>query len=69
MKFESEKWKEISKLREELEHAKDEIRTLQTRIVTYKANEESMEEKSKLQEKRFYELEKSHEDRMKAYEE
>ena len=69
MQAEAEKRREISKLREELEQAKDEIRALQTWIVTYKANEESLEEKARLQDKRFFELEKSHENRMKAYEE
>ena len=65
----SERRKEMAELRMELEKEKDNNRVLQNRIMTFKANEEALEEKVRLYKKRFYDLERSHEEKMKSYEE
>ena len=67
--LEIERWKEAAALREELEKTKDDLRVAQTKIVTYKANEEALEERTRMHEKWFYELERGHEERVKSYEE
>lgn len=80
MAFESQKRKDVNDMMEDMSNLREENRELSKNATEFKANVEALEEKAKLYERRYnffasilifryYELEKSNDERMKGYEE
>lgn len=67
--FESQKRKDLTDMMEEMATLREENRELSKHGTEFKANVQALEEKAKLYERRYYELEKNNDERMKGYEE